>query len=458
VGAISTKTITTHNCVYLQAIILEAAREDLLFEFHASEYFDQLLASAGGRPVHAVLAETGPILQQVLRGVPLPPGVSLHRRRVCGASITVEAAEAAEAATVHMLLFRTTFGADGARPVTHVSASASACEYTAGECTVVNGNPFDEDISRAAPFLLPTGVLPSGEKLFSYVVAKKNGAYMYGASLVQPITEVCKNVVERAPLPVVKDETLYTDADTGGDSIPTSIFTLGPPAHAFSRMTDGAGQLLRGIRQWGESSLPPVVRVPSLSSVRSFSSNTPTSGSVEPTTPLTPFLWEMGSTISSVWMKPTVARFKTQEEESDEPDNGLWDAGPMVAPQQPVARQGNVFGVALLSTRPTVDTLRKILCSTQRNARDWAHTSDSGDAVSELAQVLSEANMLQQLSGPDSNSTRRAATDFNLKAVYEILSPQNLATIFCAALVRANTVLTHADHSYSAFFSATAGV
>lgn len=416
----------------------------MLFEFHASAYFDNLLKAARGRSVPALLAEVGSVLQQVLRSVPLPPGVSFHRRKVRSDSITEEATEAA---TVHIVLFRTTFGGDGIPPSTHISASASACVSATGECTVVNGCPFEEDINLAAPFLLPTGTFPSGEKLFSYVVAQKNGAYMYGASHIQPYADEYNDEVRQAPLTVLKDKIPCTDADTGGDvdagrdSILTSVFARGPPTQALSRMTDGAEQLLRGIRQWGESSLPPVVRVPSLSSVRSFSTSTPTASSTEPTTPLTPFLWEMGSTLSSVWMKPTAARLETQAEDVDDPDYGLWDAGVVATSKQSATKHGGAFGVALLSTRPAVDTLRKVLCLFERNRKDWTPASAGGDAALELTQLLSKPNVLQELSAPV--GIRHAAADFDPKAVYEVLTPQNLATIFCAALVRPPALFLH---------------
>lgn len=437
--------------------MVEAARDELLIEFYGSHLFGFLLGVVEGRTWEAVLAENGPsgIVQRALRSAVPPPGLSLHRR---DRHVTKSALSSSECLfPVRLVLFKSTLSENCSRH-TEVISSVTLSVSATGECTEC-ADIETEDLTELIPFLLPVHSVSLEVSLFSYVVARKNAANLYGSSLVllnsntvnlptktnvllttiveEDLLDAEPILNELAIVPVgsVDDSVeVYVDPmpmptappNIGEHSLFSSILERNHhSSQTLSRMTDGAGQLLRDMRNWGELTLPPVIRVPSLSSLRSFSATTP---NTEPFTPLTPSFWELGSSLSSAWMRPPVpSQLPEQVHDDEEESLPLWESEAHALPQL----FGEVTGAAILSTCPAIQAMREPLRSIQKILSDCSETAP--DCLPEIIHTLSASGVMQKLATIEH---RRGASDFGLEPIFEVLNAQHLVTIFCAALVR----------------------
>lgn len=472
--------------------MLEAARDELLLGFYGSPIFEAVLLALRGRSMSAALAtETGPpldLLQRTLRSITLPEGISLHRRARLQEkeSSTKEDTDPASKA-VRLLSFhasKTTLeqpqqGREEAIVKTDHSATLQLPmpHHDPTERCTVN----DEKLSAGLlQFLLPEDRIEEGiPQLFSFVITQKNGLYLYGASLVTftagdvsaqemveacPVLDVaegekekdaapgempCEGAGERSseelpidlsPLDSTSVDSCAACEDHVDGSILGVMLSRSQSSQTLSRVTDGAGQLLRGIRQWGELALPPhISSVSSVSSLRSLpvSATAATPSVYESITPLTPSFWELGATLSSAWTRPS-AQVKAplqilEEIEAADEMCGLWETGAGGgSADEEQSRPGQFAGVALLSTRPAINALRQSL-SALSHVLPAGGACDAAAWQQTLSFVTNSAHMAPLLQGVHSTE------DFSPEVVFEILSAQNLATLFMAMLVTNTT-------------------
>lgn len=250
--------------------------------------------------------------------------------------------------------------------------------------------------------------------------------------------------IDLSPLDSTSVDSCAACEDHVDGSILGVMLSRSQSSQTLSRVTDGAGQLLRGIRQWGELSLPPhISSVSSVSSLRSLpvSATAATPSVYESITPLTPSFWELGATLSSAWTRPS-AQVKAplqilEEIEAADEMCGLWDtdadAGSGSA-DEVQSRPGQFTGVALLSTRPAINALRKSL-SAILPVLPAGGACDAAAWQQTLSFVTNSAHMSPLLHGVHSTE------DFSPEVVFEILSAQNLATLFVAMLVTTATLI-----------------
>ena len=462
-----------------QKIVLEAARDELLAAFYGSQIFEVVLSLLQGRQVTAALAgESGrplDFLQRTLRGIVLPEGIALHRRaRTKETPHNGDKVGQQTAGVVRLLSFCATVTSEQSeqrKMVVEASLGASLQLSDSLHCSADCVIAIDEKEKVSAgmvQFLVPEDRMREGEpQLYSFVVTQKDGSYIYGASLVAFTAEKAneKVLVKEGPAGDVLLGEKAVDSSFGDqlvdlspldsagaesaggaceshavdDTFFGSILSKSHSSQTLSRVTDGAGQLLRGIRQWGELALPPhISSVSSVSSLRSLSVSVSVSGAspsvVEPITPLTPSLWELGATLSSAWTRPS-AQVKPplqilEEIEASDEMCGLWGTEDGEIEEFDQRKPGRFNGVALLSARPAVQGLRKPLGALAPLLPSDGDCDAAAAAWPRIVSALTESEHISSLL-----QSATSTEDFNPEVVFETLSAQNLATIYLAMLV-----------------------
>jgi len=487
---------------YTQRIVLEAARDELLAAFYGSHIFEVVLGLLQGRQVPSALAgeSAGPpldLLQRTLRSIVLPEGISLHRRahakeRPVAGEFVEAGGQQQVADEVRILSFSANItseqqaqqGMEEGDMVVKAGFAASlqlsdSLQSPAERVIAANEEENKKISAGMLQFLLPTNRVVEGEpQLFNFVITQKDGSYIYGASLVTlaaaqtmekdgslmdaaRIHEAlvppppCSLLVGEEPVESSFGDQLVdlspldsTPGESGGtcenhivdDTFFGAIISKSQSSQTLSRVTDGAGQFLRGIRQWGELALPPhISSVSSVSSLRSLSVSasvsgaTPSGTAYEPITPLTPSFWELGATLSSAWKRPS-AQVKPplqilEEIEASDEMCGLW--GTEIGETETLNQQlvpGRCCGVALLCARPVIEGLRKPLrelapllpSDGDYDAAAWQHIMSATTESKHISSLLQSA---------------QSHEDFNPEVIFEILSAQNLAAIYLAMLV-----------------------